>query len=166
MDVGDLLAAPLAEDSQPAALAGSQLPRHYANATPQASGAHTASQGAAPTLPDPACCYSKQQPQDPFLLLSGSSQTSAATPAPSPHHILPSMVALHPNAGATKVPCAALPPFNHPLFPVAMMAAASAISMLMPPNWQSPAAPHCPTCTCGQGGAAAGDRMAPYHGTH
>ncbi|XP_040416627.1 heat shock transcription factor, Y-linked-like [Cygnus olor] len=163
MDEEDPLAAAPEEDTQPAAPAGSPLPKHWAKATPQASGAHTASQGAAPTLPDPAAAAGrdKQQRLDPSLLLSNSSQTSAAAPAPSPHHVLPSQIPLCPNAGAPKAPSAALPPFGHPLFPVALLAAASAMAMLQPPNWQPLAAPHCPTCTCDQDRAAAGDRMAP-----
>ncbi|XP_035197809.1 heat shock transcription factor, Y-linked-like [Oxyura jamaicensis] len=163
MDEEDPLAAAPAEDTQPAAPAGSPLPKHWAKASPQASGAHTASQGAAPTLPDPAAAAGrdKQQHLDPSLLLSGSSQTSAAAPAPSPHHILPSQIPLCPNAGAPKAPSAALPPSGHPLFPESLLAAASAMAMLQPPSWQPLAAPHCPTCTCDQDRAAAGDRMAP-----
>ncbi|XP_068554556.1 heat shock transcription factor, Y-linked-like [Anas acuta] len=168
MDEEDPLAAATpAEATQPAAPAGSPVPRHWAKATPQASGAPTASQGAAPTLPDPAAAAGrdKQRRLDPSLLLAGSSQTSAAAPAPSPHHVLPSQIALCPNAGAPKAPSAALPPFGHPLLPVALLAAASAAAILQPYSWQGLAAPHCPTCTCDQDRAAAGDRMAPRHGT-
>lgn len=166
MDEEDPLAAAPAE-TQPAARAGSPVPRHWAKATPQASGAPTASQGAAPTLPDPAAAAgrAKQRRLDPSLLQAGSSQTSAAAPAPSPHHVLPSHIPLCPNAGAPKAPSAALPPFRHLLFPLALLAVASAAAILQPDSWQGLAAPHCPTCTCQQDRAAAGDTMAPRHGT-
>uniref|UniRef100_A0A493TWR0 HSF-type DNA-binding domain-containing protein n=1 Tax=Anas platyrhynchos platyrhynchos TaxID=8840 RepID=A0A493TWR0_ANAPP len=166
MEEDDPMAAAPAE-TQPAARAGSPVPRHWAKATPEASGAPTASQGASPTLPDPAAAAgrAKQQRLDPSLLLAGSSHTSAAAPAPSPHHVLPSHIPLCPNAGAPQAPPAALPPCRQLPFPLALLAVASAAALLQPYSWQCLAAPHCPTCTCEQDRAAAGDTMAPRHGT-
>ncbi|XP_031452986.1 heat shock transcription factor, Y-linked-like [Phasianus colchicus] len=101
--------------------------------------------GAAHILPGPAAAPALEQCQAlPFLLPSftpGHPQQELLQPPETPQ---------------LQAPWAALN-FLGSCFAMAMRAAA----MMMPPDWQPRAAPHCPTCTCSQHRADAGHETAP-----
>uniref|UniRef100_G1NLW7 HSF-type DNA-binding domain-containing protein n=1 Tax=Meleagris gallopavo TaxID=9103 RepID=G1NLW7_MELGA len=91
-----------------------------------------------------ATCVPPSQGTQPFLLPS-------FTPGCPQQELLQS-----PETSQLQAPWAALN-FFASCFAMAMRAAA----MIMPPDWQHRAAPHCPTCTCSQHRADAGHGMAP-----
>ncbi|XP_021248058.1 heat shock transcription factor, X-linked-like [Numida meleagris] len=152
------------QGTQAAAPMGPPPAKRPKNDTPRAQA------GNAHILPGPAAAPAWEQCQalPHSSLPPSSSQMLGATYAPPAHgslpFLLPTFTPGHPQqelpqppeTPQLQAPWAALP-FLGSCFAMAMRVAA----MMMPPDWQPQAAPHCPTCTCSQHWADAGHGTAP-----
>ncbi|XP_074770565.1 uncharacterized protein LOC141964275 isoform X1 [Athene noctua] len=112
--------------------------KRRAESPPSLGSARPSPEAAAPTPPEPAGAAGSAglTPLGIFLLLSTSSQTPGGL------------------QGAAPAP---------PLIAVPVLGVAAALEK--PPQSQSPAVPHCPTCTCSPSPADAGAAVVPQHGT-